>query len=225
MLYLLMTLNVLLPVGLVLALWLSDLFRSSWQAHAISFGSALILGSCLFVVSYRAEAGLPVMVGHVARMLLVGFLYLPFLAFLVFTYARLLVSLLGSSSESSHYSYLRADHYAASAQYQKAVRAYRREVAKDPENVELRLKLAENLCELGDCEEAVQAFRVAVSLLGDDPERQAQTIFRLAQVLADMLGQFKDAAHELDVIRKRFPNSPHAQAAQKRIAQYMARAD
>jgi cytochrome c-type biogenesis protein CcmH/NrfG len=222
MLNVMVTINVVLPVGLILAVWLSDRLRASWQAHVVALGASLILFALLGVASYRADEGQSIMVGHLVRMILIGFLYLPFLAFLVVTYVAVLVGLLGSS-QSTHASYLRADHYAASGLHQKAVRGYRRELARDPENVDLRLKLAENFCELGDCEEAVQALRVAISLLGDDPERQVQVVFRLAEVQADMLGQFKDAARELDFIRKRFPNSPHAQTAQKRIAQYMAR--
>ena len=43
--------------------------------------------------------------------------------------------------------------------------------------------------------------------------------------LAEMLGEIKEAARELDYVRKRFPETPHAQVAQKRIVRYMAQAD
>ena len=71
----------------------------------------------------------------------------------------------------------------------------------------------------------MQAYRVTIPQLDDDHERQIQVVFRTAEVLADMLGEFKEAAKELDYIRKRFGDTPHAQVAQKRIVYYMTQAD
>jgi len=223
MLYALVILNLAFALALVLAIWRSDLYRASWHAHLLTLLLAIVFFLAAAYVSYRAEVGRSIMFGHYARLILMAFCYLPFLAFLVVAYLRAILS--SNDDASSTSSYVRADHYAASGQYRKAARAYRRELARNPDNVDVRLKLAETLCELGDCEEAVRVFRAAAVQLDHDRKRQAQTIFRTAEVLADMLGQYKDAARELDVLRKRDPQSALAQTAQKRIMQYMERAD
>ena len=224
MLYGLMFLNIAVALGLILTLWRSDIFRSSWQAHVVSLIVVLVLVASLWVVSSGAEAGSAIRLGHAARMLLVWFLYLPFVVFLLVVYVRAVLGLLGGADETVSAS-LRADHYMAAGDYHRAVRAYRRELTRDPENVELRLKLAEAFCELGDCERAVQTYHVAIPQLEHDHERQIQIVFRTAEVLADILGQHEEAAKELDYVRKRFAETPHAQVAQKRIVQYMAQAE
>ena len=200
------------------------ILRNSWQAHAVALAVVVVLVALLWVTSGRAEAGSGMRLGHAARLLLVGFLYLPFVVFLLVTYVRVALGLLGGADETASVS-VRADGYMASGDYHRAVRAYRRELVRDPENVKLRLKMAEALCELGDCERAVQAYHVAIPQLEDDHERQIQIVFRTAEVLADMLGQYKEAAKELDYVRKRFAETPHAQVAQQRIVRYMAQAD
>ena len=224
MLLTLMVLNVVLALVLVVLMWRSDLFRSSWPAHVASLAGVVVLGGLLAWVSYHAEAGQAIRLGHVSRMLLVWFLYLPFLIFLAVTYVRAVLRTL-ENEDGVDAAASRAEVYLAGGDYHRAVRACRGELAADPENVEVRLKLAEALCELGDCEEAVQAYHVAIPQLEEDHERQIQVVFRTAEVLADMLGEYKEAARELDYIRKRFGDTPHAQVAQKRIVRYMTEAD
>ncbi len=225
MLYALMFLNVALAVGLMLTLWRSETFRNSWVAHVVTLVVVVVLCVALALVSHRAQLGHPIRIGHAARMLLVGFLYLPFVGFLLVTYVKVAFQTLERPDDAEAAVHARADHYVQSGQYHKAVRALRGELLRNSEDVDARLKLAEVLCELGDCEEAVRVYRVAISQLSDDHERQIQIVFRTAEVLAEMLGEFTEAAKELDYIRKRFPETPNAQVAQKRIVNYMTRAD
>lgn len=225
MLYALMFLNVALAAGLMLTLWRSEAFRNSWLAHAAALAVVVVLCVALIFVSHYAQLGHRIHIGHAVRMMLVGFLYLPFVGFLLVTYVKVAFRTLERTDDTEATVHARADRYVQSGQYHKAVRALRGELMRNGEDVDARLKLAEVLCELGDCEEAVRVYRVAISQLSDDHERQIQIVFRTAEVLAEMLSEFTEAAKELDYIRKRFPGTPNAQVAQKRIVNYMTRAD
>ena len=191
-------------------------------SHVVTLVVALLLAVAAAWAGYRADVGrAPI---HLfASVLALVVCYLPFLIFLMFTYFRALAGMF-ENEEPLTTVHARAERYMAAGQYHKAVRAYRAELRADPGDVEARLKMARALVELGDLEEAVRTLRVAIPQLDDDHERQIQTVFRLADILANMMGQYKDAAKELDFIRKRFPGTPHAGLAQKRIVQYMARA-
>ena len=225
MLYALMFLNVALAVALMLTLWRSETFRNLWIAHAAAFAVVVVLCVALVLVSRYAQLEHSIHIGHAARMMLVGFLYLPFVGFLLVTYVKVAFRTFERTDDAEAIVHARADRYVQSGQYRKAVHALRGELLRNSEDVDARLKLAEVFCELGDCEEAVRVYRVAIAQLSDDHERQIQIIFRTAEVLADMLGEFKEAAKELDYIRKRFPETPNAQVAQKRIVNYLTRAD
>ena len=177
MLYALMFLNVALAVGLMLTLWRSETFRSSWVAHVAVLVVVVILCVALAIVSHRAQLEHRIRIDHAARMLLVGFLSLPFVGFLLVTYVKVAFRTLERTDDTEAAVHARADHYVQSGQYRKAAHALRGEILRNSEDVDARLKLAGVLCELGDCEEAVRVYRVAIPQLSDDHERQIQIVF------------------------------------------------
>ena len=223
MLHLLVILNVLSAAGILLGLWLSEAYRRSGLGHLTTL--AAIGGLCwlALAVSWRAETPESMHFTFIVVAGVLFVLYVPFLMFLAYVYLHAFVSVLdGTGASGLSRPNIKAEHYLAVHNYRHAVRALRKVLAANPNDVEARLKLADTLVEMGALEDAVAAYRVAVTQLSHDPKRQIEVIFRSAEVLAEMLGEYKLATRELDVIRKRYPDTPEARLAQRRIAEYLA---
>jgi len=97
----------------------------------------------------------------------------------------------------------------------EAARLYRQEIQMDPKDAEVHLRLAEVLLKQKLPDGALDEFRTAIKMLKDKRDR-ASAMFRLAEVLDDVLNQPTAARDISERIMRECPGTAFAAHARKR---------
>jgi tetratricopeptide (TPR) repeat protein len=112
--------------------------------------------------------------------------------------------------------YCRAAGAAERLRFDEAVRLYREEIEKDPEDADVHRLLAEVLLKQGLADAAVAEFRTAIGMLPGKRDR-ASAMFRLGEILEDELNLPNAARDIFNRIIRDCPRTDFATHACKRL--------
>ncbi|KPL03018.1 MAG: hypothetical protein AMK75_01955 [Planctomycetes bacterium SM23_65] len=216
----LFVLNLLLAAALCFVIWRKERIRAMVVFHV----SGLAIGGILYLImAYTSYAGteegkLPVR--FVLHMLFAGVAYVPFAVFLVITYVQAVGKMADGALSATQVKLDDASQAARLGHTDRASKIVRDVLEKDPDNMEARTILGQIQLRRGEYAKAVGSFRLAMAGAKDDAEF-AQYVFTVAVILNEHLGKHQEACRELDLIRKRMPNTPQAEKAQRWIVRMM----
>ena len=203
-------------VGLVLALilWRSEVLRGHLLTHIV--GLACLIGG-FTALAHLARGQEDLTVTFVA-FLGAGLAWLPFVLLLVFLWVGAAWAAVSATSEPSvvHKTYTAMEKAEGEGNFKRAIMLYRRELERDPKDLEARRRLAEVLLRDNQFEEAIGELRLAVTVT-QDPEAEVDLILRVSDILLNKKLDFDTALADLDFVRKKHQGTPAGERAQKRF--------
>lgn len=215
------TLNLLAAAGLLAAIAFGPRLRTMVAFHVAGVAVAAALYATLTLLSLsEMPADGPLPAWPVFRLLAAGFAYGPFAVFLVISYLVFLRRVANEPVVTVSVKLETAEDEINLGQLHRAAQVLREILDSDPENVDAHALMAEVHIRRGEHSKAVGSLRLAMAQ-ARSPEDFARFVFKAATILGEEMGDFKAAAKELDLIRKRMPDTPEAQRAQKRILEMM----
>jgi len=220
----LFVLNLVTAGVLVYVLWRREKLRSMVLFHVVGLAVAAALYVPMVWSSAAAEMkpnSIPAL--FLVRTVVAAMAYVPFLAFLVLTYVRVLGGLASGGTSTTEIKLEEAVHALRFGHHNQAARMAQDVLEEDPDNIEARMVMAQVHLSRGHYEKAIGSYRLAMGVARDDAEF-AQLVFTVAVILNEHLGDDKAAVRELDLIRKRMPGTPQAEKAQKWIVRIMDQA-
>jgi len=202
-------------IGLSVRLANSGFFAGREDVGWILFGGVLILYISFVAAWYRATGEVT---GWEA-------LYIIFLAVLILPLGVLgaeLVTLTFMPDPSKGLKYLRAHTEAEKKVAQDnlpgAIEEYENLIAKDPNDIPARMRMAELCSEIEDFEKAAKAYEGTLKkahLLGVD--RHCSVLTRLSEIYARNLGEPERARELVRVIVDKYPDTEYAAFARERL--------
>lgn len=126
-------------------------------------------------------------------------------------------TLFGTREGKASRDYSRAKSLAAQGRFEEAIEEFRRGLEKEPDNIMLRLEIAEIYSrEMNDFHGAISELEECLKLkLG--PTQGASILNRMADIYETNLGDMDAAVGALRTIQKTWPETKLAQRAQERI--------
>jgi hypothetical protein len=189
--------------------------------YAVFFSAVFLVGGGLLVAIGAGIVGTLLLRAGVALALLTGVLFLV-LKFLAVPSANALLGFLGLQSGSSTPTlkgYSAIEALAAQGRYQEAAKAYQREIASDPSDVEARSRLAQLLLDhLDDPTAAAQALAEARDRAKDERHRVGYAL-RLVDLYRSRLGDRGKAMVELRRFIDTFPQSTHLDGVRRELSE------
>jgi tetratricopeptide (TPR) repeat protein len=189
--------------------------------YAAFLSAVLLIGGGLLVALGFGIVGTLVVQAGAAIALITGVLFLV-LKFFAVPSADALLGFLGFQSGSSTPTlkgYSAIEALAAQGRYQEAAKAYQREIAADPSDVEARSRLAQLLVDhLDNPIGAARALAEARDLAGDERHRVGYAL-RLVDLYRNRLRDRGKAMVELRRFIDTFPQSPHLDGVRRELAE------
>jgi len=212
-------------------------------AFQLIFFAQVVIGLTLAIIIWRSEvlrghllvhiAGVVALVGGMKLMhmtageedpralfsfILAGLAYVPFIIFLFFFWAGQFFAALSGADEPVVLpkTYTAAEKAEAQGNFKRAAMLYRKEIERDPEDLEARRRLAEVLLRDNQVDEAIGELRLAATLT-KDPDQEVDFIFRVCDILLNKKLDFDTALADLDILRKKYKGTPAGERAQKRF--------
>jgi tetratricopeptide (TPR) repeat protein len=188
--------------------------------YAAFVSAVLLIGGGLLVALGTGVVGTLVLRAGAAVAVITGVLFLV-LKFLAVPSANTLMGFLGAQSGSSTPTlkgYSAIEALAAQGRYQEAAKAYEREIAADPSDVEARSRLAQLLVDhLEDPIGAARALAEARDRTGDERHRVGYAL-RLVDLYRSRLRDRGKAMVELRRLIDTSPQSPHLDGVRRELA-------
>ena len=179
----------------------------------------MLAAALIIIVYFFILRTLPI---AVASLLIVVFIWVIIAVLVAPPLARLfsekaIATLFGEKVARISRDYSRARSLAAQGKFEEAIEEYRREVEKDPENVMLRLEIAEIYSsEMKEYSRAVSELEECLKVnLG--PTQGASVLNRMADIYDTNLGEPEAALAALRTIQEKWPGTKLAARAQERI--------
>jgi len=202
-------------VGLTLALlvWRSEVLRGHLVVH---------VGGVLFLIAgftlMGKTAGSVADIRIFAEFVLAALACAPFAIFLFFFWSGQFFQALSGAHEPVDFAktYTAAEKAEAQGNFKRAIMLYRREIARDPKDMEARRRLAKVLLRDHQVDEAIGELHLA-AIETDDPEEEVDFIIRVSDILLNQKLDFDTALADLDVLRKKHKGTPAGDRAQKRF--------
>ncbi len=205
--------NLAVGVALALVLLLSERLRGNLVVHVV--GVVCLLAG--FALMRRAA---PEEVEARSFFLFLGALlaYAPFIIFLIFFWAGQIVRAASGAGEPVQMvkAYSAAKKAEAEGNYERAVMLYRRELERDPDDLEAARRLAEVLLKTNQVDEAIGELRLAATRT-EDPEEEVDLILWVSDLLLNRKLDFDTALSDLDILRNKHKGSPAGERAQRRF--------
>jgi len=204
--------NVLIGIALALIVWRSEVLRGHLLVHIA--GVVCLVGGFKLMHMTLADEGLRAM----GFFLLAGLAYLPFVIFLFFFWAGQILVALSGADEPVVFpkTYTAAEKAEAQGNFKRTIMLYRKELARDPKDLEARRRLAQVLMRDNQVEEAIGELRLAV-IVSEDPDEEVELIMRVSDILLNTKLDFDTALADLDIVRKKYKGTPAGDRAQKRF--------
>ena len=218
---LLFALNAAAAVATLVLLWRRDKLRETPSFHVGALSVAVAIYAtmaCLSAATESGESGIPMVFG--IHVFIGAVVWAPFIVFLAITYVRVLGEMASGGASTTEMKIKDAAHDVEFGHDARAGKTLRGVLAAEPENVEAHALMGEVQLKRGDYEKALGSFRLAMANAPGNGEF-ARFAFRAAVILNEHLGEPKAAARELDLIRKRMPNTPESEKAQDWIVRLM----
>jgi len=221
---LLFALNLLTAAALVYVIWRRDKLQSRVVFHVVGLSLAAVLYGVMVWRSAATEIHADEIPTYfLARTVTAALAYVPFVVFLVVSYARALGTVASGGVSTKEIELEEAKHALRFGHYTQAGQMARRVLERDQDNVEARTIMAEVQLNAGQYEKAIGSYRLAMTAVRDNAEF-AQLVFAVAVILNEHQGDDMGAVRELDLIRKRMPGTPQADKAQRWIVRIMDQA-
>ena len=220
----LFSLNLMTATALVYVIWQRDKLRARVLFHVVGLAGA----AALYVLMAWRSAATEIVPDEIptfflVRVVVAALAYVPFLVFLVVSYARALGTVAAGGISTKEIELEEAAHALRFGHHGQAGQMAHRVLERDPDNVTARTIMAEVQLHSGQYEKAIGSYRLAMTAARDNAEF-AQLVFAAAVILNEHQGDDKGAVQELDLIRKRMPGTPQADKAQKWIVRIMDQA-
>jgi len=187
--------------------------------YAALVSAVLVIGGGLLMVVGAGFGFLLILAGLVLGAL-TCVLYVVF-KFLVVPSANTLVGFFGAQSGSSTpptKGYSAIEAMVAEGRYQDAAVAYRREIAADPSDTEVRSRLAQLLMDrLEDFPAAARYLKEARNVTKNDRRKMGYSL-RLVDLYRSRLGDRGKAMVELRRFIDTFPDSPHIDGVRRELS-------
>ena len=187
--------------------------------YAALVSAVLVIGGGLLMVVGAGFGFLLILAGLVLGAL-TCVLYVVF-KFLVVPSANMLVGFFGAQSGSSTpptKGYSAIEAMVAEGRYQDAAVAYRREIAADPSDTEVRSRLAQLLMDrLEDFPAAARYLKEARNVTKNDRRKMGYSL-RLVDLYRSRLGDRGKAMVELRRFIDTFPDSPHIDGVRRELS-------
>jgi len=222
-----MTVNLLMGLTLAVAavngfvIWQCEKLRSRPTFHALGLLAAAGLYATMLWWSASTEIvpdRIPAL--FIFRLVVGAVPHLPFLAFLVITYVRLLGGVAAGGIGTTAMKLEDATQAFRFGHNTRAVKILREVLDAEADNVDARVLMAQIQFKRGHYQEALGSYRLAMGAAKDNA-KFAELVFRTAVILNESLGDAKAACQELDLIRQRLPDTPEAKKAQEWILRIM----
>ena len=206
--------QVVVGLGLALILWRSEVLRGHLLVHIV--GVACLVGG-FTAMAYLARGQEDLTVTFL-EFLVAGLAWLPFVLFLAFFWVGQAWAAVSATSEPSVLpkTYTAMEKAEGEGNFKRAIMLYRRELERDPKDLEARRRLAEVLLRDNQFEEAIGELRLAVTVT-QDPEAEVDFILRVSDILLNKKLDFDTALADLDFLRKKHQGTPAGERAQKRF--------
>ena len=187
--------------------------------YATLVSAVFVIGGGLLMV-VGAGFGFLLILGGLVLAGLTCVLYVVF-KFLVVPSANTLVGFFGAQSGSSTpptKGYSAIEAMVAEGRYQDAAVAYRREIAADPSDTEVRSRLAQLLMDrLEDFPAAARYLKEARNVTKNDRRKMGYSL-RLVDLYRSRLGDRGKAMVELRRFIDTFPDSPHIDGVRRELS-------
>jgi len=187
--------------------------------YATLVSAVFVIGGGLLMV-VGAGFGFLLILGGLVLAALTCVLYVVF-KFLVVPSANTLVGFFGAQSGSSTpptKGYSAIEAMVAEGRYQDAAVAYRREIAADPSDTEVRSRLAQLLMDrLEDFPAAARYLKEARNVTKNDRQKMGYSL-RLVDLYRSRLGDRGKAMVELRRFIDTFPDSPHIDGVRRELS-------
>ena len=193
-------------------MWRSEELRGNLLVHVAGVG-CLVGG---FKLMGMAAADMDPRVGF--QFALVGLVWLPFVIFLLFFWGGQFVRGLSGADEPVRFAktYTAAEKAVADGNFKRAIMLYRRELERDPGDLEAARRLAEVLLRDGQVDKAIGELRLAATK-AEDPEDEVDLILWVSDLLLNKKLDFETALADLDILRNKLKGTPAGERAQKRF--------
>ena len=219
----LFVLNLLLAAVLGYIIWRREKLRSMVVFHAAGLAVAGALYLTMAFVSYASANPDEFRVWFYLHVIFAGVAYLPFVVFLVVTYLGAAAGLADGALSTTQVKLDDASQSFRLGHVDRATHIVNDVLEADPDNMEARTLLAQIQLRRGHYDRAVGSYRLAMAAARDNVEF-AQYVFTVAVILNEHLGRAQEACRELDLIRRRMPDTPQAEKAQRWIVRIMDQA-
>ncbi len=216
--------NLAAAAGVWLVMWRRRDLRASVAFHITAFavGAAVYATMAVWAaLTERPEGHIHFVFG--VHLFLGICAWIPFLLFLAITYLRALGAVAEDGVTSAEARRTEARRLLEFGQEVRAGKILRELLDADAGDVEARAMMAEVQLKLGKYDMALGSLRLAMA--GVDTDQQfARFVFKAAVLLNEHMGDPAAAARELDLIRRRMPDTPEAAKAQEWILRLMDQA-
>jgi tetratricopeptide (TPR) repeat protein len=206
--------QVVVGLALALILWRSEVLRGHLLVHVVGV-ACLVAGFILMAHLARGQGDVTV---TAAEFLLAALAWVPFVIFLVFFWVGQVWAAASATNEPSVLpkTYTAMEKAEGEGNFKRAIMLYRRELERDPKDLEARRRLAEVLLRDNQMEDAIGELRLAATVT-QDPDAEVDLIIRVSDILLNKKLDFDTALADLDFLRKKHQGTPAGERAQKRF--------
>lgn len=204
--------QVVIGITLAIVVWRSEVLRGHLLVHV--GGVALLAGGMKLMGMTVGEEDPWVMFAFIVA----GLAYTPFVIFLFFFWMGQLLTALSGADEPVLLpkTYTAAEKAEAQGNFKRTAMLYRREIERDPRDLEARRRLAEVLLRDNQVDEAIGELRLAATV-AQEPDQEVDLILRVSDILLNKKLDFDTALADLDILRKKYKGAPAGDRAQKRF--------
>jgi Tfp pilus assembly protein PilF len=212
--------NLAAAATLLILLRQSERLRTTVVFHVV--GILLIAGLYAWMIAQAVAEAEPgkVPLAVILFGVVAGVLYVPFVGYVILSWVRMLGQFTDERAPSVDMQLEEIEQALRFGQTRQALRRLNALLEAHPDNVRARVLLAGVQLKDREYQRAVGSYRLAMGNT-TDPKQFTELVFKVAVILNEHLGDAKEACRELDLIRKRMPDTDEAKKAQEWIVRIM----